>query len=81
MESGFVARAGQPFAVLRVVCDDSKRDLPPAARDVLAEGRISPLKLLRSLARRPGQIGDLMALGRDAKIARDEMARFLNRPA
>lgn len=81
MESGFVARAGQPFAVLRVVCDDSKRDLPPAARDVLAEGRVSPLKLLRSLARRPGQIGDLMALGRDAKIARDEMARFLNRPA
>ncbi|NVN03416.1 MULTISPECIES: nucleoside phosphorylase-I family protein [Asaia] len=79
MESGFVANTGLPFAVLRVVCDDSKRDLPPAARDVLAEGRISPFKLIRSLVRQPGQIGDLMALGRDAKTARDEMARFLGR--
>ncbi|WP_025885920.1 nucleoside phosphorylase-I family protein [Asaia prunellae] len=77
MESGFVARAGLPFAVLRVVCDDSKRDLPPAACDVLAEGHISPFRLLRSLVQQPGQIGDLMALGRDARTARDKMAEFL----
>ncbi|GAB6855812.1 nucleoside phosphorylase-I family protein [Asaia astilbis] len=81
MESGFVARAGLPFAVLRVVCDDSRRDLPPAACDVLAGGRISPVKLLRSLARQPSQIGALMALGRDASAARAAMGRFLTDPA
>lgn len=78
MESGFVARTGLPFAVLRVVCDDARRDLPPAARDVLADGGISPRKLAASLIRQPGQVTALMALGRDASLARDAMGRFLS---
>lgn len=77
MESGFVARTGLPFAVLRVICDDSRRDLPPAALDVLNDGRISPFRLASSLIRRPGQIPSLMALGRDASKARAAMRQFL----
>jgi len=78
MESGVVARAGLPFAVLRVVCDDSHRDLPPAACDVLKGGGISPLKLAASLMRQPGQIPALMALGRDAAAAQKAMKAFLS---
>jgi len=71
IESGAVARAGLGFAVLRVVCDPAERDLPPAALTALdAAGRIKPWALLRSLARRPGQVPGLIALGRDAAAAR-----------
>lgn len=77
MESGAVARTGKPFAVLRVVCDDSRRDLPPVARLALEEGRVRPPALLASLLRRPGQIPSLIALGRDAADARAAMADFL----
>jgi len=78
MESGVVAVSGLPFAVLRVVCDDVRRDLPPAAVDVVAGGgAIDPLRLAWSLMRRPGQIGTLMALGRDAATARRAMAAYV----
>ncbi len=71
IESGAVARAGLGFAVLRVVCDPAGRDLPPAALTALdAGGRIRLAALLRSLARHPGQIPGLAALGRDAASAR-----------
>jgi adenosylhomocysteine nucleosidase len=71
IESGAVAAAGLGFAVLRVVCDPAERTLPPAALTALdAAGRIQPMALLRSLARRPGQIAGLIALGRDAAAAR-----------
>lgn len=77
MESGFVALTGLPFAVLRVICDGSNRDLPPAALDVLSAGRISPVRLLKSLFCFPGQIGELISLGRDASVARSAMTAFL----
>jgi adenosylhomocysteine nucleosidase len=75
IESGAVARAASahrlPFAVLRAVCDPANRDLPPAALTALdAKGRIRPGALLASLARQPGQIGALIALGREAALAR-----------
>ena len=75
LESGAVARVaalhGLPFAVLRAVCDPAQRNLPPAALTALDEdGHISAAALLRSLARRPGQIPDLIALGREAALAR-----------
>ena len=78
LESGAVATAaaahGLPFAVLRAICDPAERDLPPAALDALdAEGRIRPGALLRSLARQPGQIGALIALGREAARARQAL--------
>ena len=75
IESGAVAaaatKAALPFAILRVVCDPAHRDLPPAAQTALdAAGRIRPLRLLQSLTRHPGQIGDLIRLGQDAALAR-----------
>ncbi|WP_158746108.1 hypothetical protein [Acidisphaera sp. L21] len=75
LESGAVARVaaehGLPFAVLRAICDPADRDLPPAAMTALdANGRIRPAALLRSLARHPGQISGLIALGREAASAR-----------
>ncbi len=75
LESGAVARAAQanglPFAVLRAVCDPAGRDLPPAALCALSpDGRIRAGALAASLARRPGQIGALIALGREAALAR-----------
>ncbi|AQS88531.1 hypothetical protein NCH01_17940 [Neoasaia chiangmaiensis] len=77
MESGLVAESGLPFAVLRVVCDDAARDLPPVACDVLSAGKISVPRLVGGLLRQPGQIGALMALGREAAVARKSMASFL----
>ena len=80
IESGAVAAAGLGFAVLRVVCDPAERDLPPAAITALdAAGRIKPLALLRSLARRPGQISGLIALGGDAAAARRTLLAEVSR--
>ena len=78
IESGAAARVasrhGVPFAVLRSVCDPAERDLPPAALTALdAMGRIRPAALLRSLARSPGQIPALIALGREAARARNAL--------
>ena len=75
IESGAVARAataaGLPFAVLRAICDPAGRDLPPAALSALSpDGAIRPGALLASLARHPGQLGGLIALGREAVRAR-----------
>ncbi len=75
LESGAVARVaarhGLPFAVLRAICDPAERNLPAAALTALdAQGRISFPTLLRSLSRNPGQIPALIALGREAALAR-----------
>ncbi len=75
IESGAVAmaasQAGLPFATLRAICDPAQRDLPHAARTALDDaGRIRPLRLVRSLMQRPGQIGALIQLGQDAALAR-----------
>ncbi|POS63155.1 phosphorylase family protein [Parasaccharibacter apium] len=77
MESGLVARSGLPFAVLRVICDDAGRDLPPAAREGLKDGRVHVPALLGSILRHPVQIGALIGLGRDAARAHQAMADFL----
>ncbi len=77
MESGLVARSGLPFAVLRVICDDAGRDLPPAAVAGLKDGQVHVPALLGSILRHPAQMGDLMGLGRDAARARKAMVHFL----
>lgn len=79
MESGFIAQTGLPFAVLRVICDNAHRDLPPLVATVLSEGRIAPGKLVVSLVSQPAQLPGLLELGRDAAMARKEMRRFLKR--
>jgi len=75
LESGAVAEVaathGLPFAVLRAVADPAERDLAPAALIPLnADGGINLAAILRSVARRPGQIPGLIALARDAGRAR-----------
>ncbi|MDF7674533.1 hypothetical protein PT277_04020 [Acetobacteraceae bacterium ESL0709] len=77
MESGIVAQSGLPFAVLRVICDDASRDLPPAAASGLKNGKIFLPGLIGSLFRRPSQLGALMQLGKEAGRARRSMADFL----
>lgn len=77
---GAVARAHQrPFAVLRAVADPAERNLPHAAMVALKpDGSLDALALLRSIARRPGQIPGLIAVGRDAAAARKALIERLN---
>jgi adenosylhomocysteine nucleosidase len=80
LESGAVAEvataAGIPFAVLRAICDPATRDLPRAAVEALDEaGRLAPMKMAGILARHPMQIIGLIALGRDAALARQSLIR------
>jgi adenosylhomocysteine nucleosidase len=80
LESGAVARVaerhGIPFAVLRAICDPADRDLPPAALAALNEkGAIAIARVALSILRHPGQIPDLIALGRDAARARKALIR------
>lgn len=75
MESGAVAAVttalGVPFAVLRAICDPAELALPPAALVALnSAGRIAPAPLAWSILTRPGQIGALLGLARDAGTAR-----------
>jgi adenosylhomocysteine nucleosidase len=80
IESGAVAAAGVPFAILRAVCDPAHRDLPPAAQTSLdAAGRIQPIRLLQSVIRHPTQIGALIELGQDAALARRALLRQVDR--
>jgi adenosylhomocysteine nucleosidase len=79
LESGAVARVaaghGLPFAVVRAICDPAERDLPPAALIALdPDGGIGLLAVLRSVLRHPGQIPALLALARDAALARRALA-------
>ena len=78
LESGSVARIAKenklPFAVLRAVADPAERALPPAALVALKEdGGLDIIRLMRSIAQRPWQIPGLIAVGRDAKAARQAL--------
>ncbi len=80
LESGAVARVaarhGLPFAVVRAISDPAGRALPPAALVALdARGRVALGRVLASLLRRPGQIGDLVALARGSARARESLRR------
>lgn len=51
------ARFGVPFTVLRAVCDDAARDLPPlATRAIGADGRLDWTAIGAEIGRRPGQL-------------------------
>lgn len=80
LESGAVADAAQkkrlPFAVLRVICDPADRPLPPAAVAALSgQGSIRLLHIAASVLTQPSQISSLMALSRDAVLARKALSR------
>jgi adenosylhomocysteine nucleosidase len=82
LESGAVARVAArhalPFCVLRAICDPAERSLPPAALVALdGRGAIGLLRVLLAVARQPGQVPALIALGRDAAAARAALRRRL----
>lgn len=79
-ESGAVARVAArhdiPFAVLRAICDNANRTLPPAALIALdAKGAIGVGAVLGSVLRHPGQIAGIVGVGRDAATARRALIR------
>jgi hopanoid-associated phosphorylase len=80
MESHIAARIaaahGLPFAACRVVIDASHRTLPPAALVAMrTDGGVDLMPLLGSLARRPGQLAQLIRLALDAQAARAALLR------
>jgi len=82
LESGSVAEAaaarGVPFAVLRAICDPAGRPLPAAALVALdAKGIIGLSRIVASLVQRPAQIPLLLALARDAAIARRALVQHV----
>jgi hopanoid-associated phosphorylase len=82
MESHIAARfaheRGLPFVALRVISDDCRRTLPPAALERLSlKGNPRLFAILRSLIREPGQFGELMRTGREAGTAFKSLLRSL----
>jgi adenosylhomocysteine nucleosidase len=79
MESLFVAEAaaahGLPFSAIRVVADPCERALPPAARIPLrADGRPDLPAVMQSILAQPGQVGALIRVAKDVRIARAALA-------
>jgi adenosylhomocysteine nucleosidase len=84
LESGAVANVAAandlPFVVVRAICDPAGRNLPPAALIALdAQGGIGFTGIFRSILRHPGQIPDLLALARDAALARRALIQVAKR--
>lgn len=77
LESHRVARAAErariPFLVFRVIADGADRDLPPAALVPLTKSGHPSLRVLGSIAGRPGQISALLMLAREARAALDAL--------
>jgi adenosylhomocysteine nucleosidase len=74
MESHVAARVamhrGLPFAAIRVVSDDARRTLPPAALvGMRPDGGMALGAVLKSLARHPAQLPALIRTGIDAERA------------
>jgi adenosylhomocysteine nucleosidase len=66
----FAAKRGLPFAIVRVVSDPAGRALPRlAATAIKPDGGVDLAHVLRELGREPGQIGDLIQAGLDARAA------------
>lgn len=72
-----VARAhGLPFGVVRVISDTADETLPPAALVGMSpDGGMALGKVLASLVRNPGQLPDLIRIGRQSGLAFKNLAR------
>nr|WP_255575131.1 nucleoside phosphorylase [Caldovatus aquaticus] len=74
--AAFAAARGVPFAALRAVADTAAEPIPPAAlAGVAPDGRAAPLGVLCALARRPGDLADLLRLARRSRAALAALAR------
>lgn len=74
LESDVVARiasrAGLPFLVVRTIADTADRDLPPAALIPLSQaGTPNLARVLGSVLRQPRQIGTLIRLAQETRMA------------
>ena len=74
MESYAVAReakrAGVPFAAIRAVSDTAETRLPEWTDEIVSTaGGTDGVRLLKNLARHPGDIGKLLTLGRGSTRA------------
>jgi adenosylhomocysteine nucleosidase len=75
MESGSVAemasRANLPFMAIRVIADTADITIPASSLNAIDEcGRLRPMRLLRSLARKPSDLVLLARLSRSFRAAR-----------
>jgi adenosylhomocysteine nucleosidase len=81
MESATVAREcsrqGVPFGCVRAISDDVHTALSPQLAGLLSGGRVSPLRVLGLLLRRPLVLGELWRLGRDTRLAAVELGKAL----
>ena len=80
METHIVAQVaeevGLPWFAVRIVADPSNRRVPPAALAALGvEGDVSVSRVLRALARRPGDFPDLLSLALDTAQAMRQLKR------
>jgi len=80
METHIVAQvaeqAGVPWFAVRIVADPSNRRVPPAALAALGvAGEVSVSRVLRALARRPGDLPDLLSLALDTAQAMRQLKR------
>ncbi|MEM9810018.1 MAG: hypothetical protein AAF788_02225 [Pseudomonadota bacterium] len=78
MESHVVARAAAerhlPFYVVRAVADPASQGLPPAAHGAIRrDGSIDTWKTVTQLAKRPQDLGPLIALGRQSAQAHETL--------
>jgi adenosylhomocysteine nucleosidase len=81
MESATVARAcsreAVPFGCVRVISDDVDTALSPQLAALLSGGRVSALRLLGLLLRRPFVIRELWRLGRHTRHAAVQLGKAL----
>ncbi|MGD8437087.1 MAG: hypothetical protein PVF10_04540 [Syntrophobacterales bacterium] len=75
MESGSVAemarRANLPFMVIRAIADTADMAIPASGLNAIDEyGRLRPMRLLNSLARKPSDLVPLARLSRSFRAAR-----------
>jgi adenosylhomocysteine nucleosidase len=79
LESHRVARAAErariPFLVFRVIADTADRDLPPAALVPLTRSGQPSVRVLGSIAARPGQIPELLRLARETRSALEALRK------
>jgi len=83
MESAAIAEACQgariPCAVVRVISDTAETNLSPDLVRLVSRGRISPVRALTAMIRRPSLAAGFWRLARDTRRAARNLADALNR--
>jgi adenosylhomocysteine nucleosidase len=81
METAVVAQRctqhGVPFGCVRAISDDFREPLSPRLIACLSGSRVSPLRLLATLARSPGLASDSWRLAKQTKFAAKQLATAL----